>query len=149
MNETQIRTIIRQEIQTNTSSSRFALNSIPKHIHNDIDSPTIYQPTLIYTGKIAYNGSTILLPRGWTATQVDVAGYSVTHNLNTLLYTVIATPTQSLNNVVSPVVSEFQNTFEIYWFDSASAQSPTSFDFALINVANKAQKNPTYTGVNL
>lgn len=41
MNDQQLRQIIRQEIEASNSSSRFGLNTIPRHTHNGIDSPQI------------------------------------------------------------------------------------------------------------
>lgn len=41
MTEQQLRTIIRQEIKANDSSSRFGFNQIPRHVHNGIDSPAV------------------------------------------------------------------------------------------------------------
>lgn len=52
MTPDQIRQIVRGEIKKNDSGSRFGLSPIPRHIHNNVDSPYVFQPILTYSGLV-------------------------------------------------------------------------------------------------
>lgn len=70
----EIQDYVKQQIQASASANRFHLTSIPRHIHNNIDSPFVYQPTQIYTGNITSTGGGTF-PKGWT---IDHGVYNVT-----------------------------------------------------------------------
>ncbi len=60
--QNQIQRMIQQEMQKNTSQSRFQLANIPRHIHNGIDSLPINQsditPSIRASGSITFATST-------------------------------------------------------------------------------------------
>lgn len=148
MDDSKIRQIVREELARSNGASRFAINNIPYHTHNGVDSNFIASPTIVYTGHVAYQddftgSGQFFLPSGWTATRALTGIYTVTHNLNTLLYGVVASATQSTNETVFPVINPLQNSFDVSWFDDTGAFKNTSFYFVLVQVNNRA-KTSTY-----
>ncbi len=80
------------------------------------------------------------------ATVTAVGQYVINHNLGTNLYAVVVTAMQSLNVVVSAIVSPFLNSFEVDWYVSEDALTlqETSFTFHLTQINNKKASLPTY-----
>lgn len=72
MTPEQIRQIVREEIQKSSSSSRFGLAPISRHIHNNIDSPFVFQPILTYSGLVGVGNSVTFV--AVTATGAFVGG---------------------------------------------------------------------------
>lgn len=145
MDTSQIQSLIRSEVQKISQVGRFGVSNTQRHIHNDIDSPYVFQPILTYVGEIGSNGTVGLLPQGWTVTYNGTGSYSITHNLGTRLYSVVASAQQSTNSVVSPVLESFDDGFDANWFTSSGA-ADTSFTFILVNINNKSTKLPSYYG---
>lgn len=139
-------------VQAGAAGARFGLNAIPRHTHNNVDSPYVFQPILTYVGFIPYTGNVIntvlqsLIPKGWTVVYNGTGSYSITHNLNTTLYVVVASAQQSTNQIVSPVIEMFQNSFDVNWFDTNPVAQNTSFTFNLTVIGNRSQTLPTYVG---
>lgn len=52
MNESQIRQLIREELK----NAQYRVGGVPMHIHNGIDSPTVFLPFVIRTGNGAPSG---------------------------------------------------------------------------------------------
>lgn len=146
---------IQSQIHRISQSNRFNVSNTQRHIHNDIDSPFVFQPILTYIGTIEYNGSVGLLPVGWTVDTVDEGGgrflYVINHNLNTRLYSFVTTAQQSLNSIVTPIAESLANSVEVAWFTTGSTPglANTSFSFVLTTIANKNTKLPRYYGVIL
>lgn len=148
-NDERIRQIVRQEMQESKSGSRFGLNPIQRHVHNGVDSPYAFQPSITYGGFIESDGAVSLLPKGWLCEQVSTGNYTITHNLNSQLYFVVASAQQSTNAVVTPVIESFQNTTSFGWFvyDSGGPIAlDTAFNFLLFLIGNKNAQVPSYTG---
>jgi len=71
ISEARIRQIIQEEIKRNQVASKFNVTSVPQHIHNNVDSPFVFQPILTYIAFIPYDGSLTsgleyILPTGWS-----------------------------------------------------------------------------------
>jgi hypothetical protein len=148
MNEQAIRALVQQEIKAHSSSARFGLNSIPRHIHNNVDSPFVFQPLLTYIGFVNYDGTSLFLPKGWTINYDggSPGAYAITHNLSTSNYAAIACAQQSTNTVVDVVISQFSSSIEFDWFSAgAVAPADTSFTFIISLLNNSQQTNPLYT----
>lgn len=148
MDEQKTRQIVQQEIQKHASDARFTLNSIPRHIHNDIDSPYVFQPILNYAGIVVWNGVTVIgatLPRGWSVSYVSTGKYIVTHGLPaSAIYVVNAIANQSTNMLVAAVVTYFVGSFSITWGDTTPAFYDTSFSFLLTVINNRSTQLPVY-----
>lgn len=140
MDEQLVRQIVQQEIQKNNSGSRFGFNQIPRHIHNNIDSPFTFQPTITYIGLIGLTGTIGILPTGWTVEYTPTGDYVVRHNLNTNLYSVVASPV-GVEAIIQIITDK--NTVE---FDANGGGGPTDtpFYFILTNANNKSQTQLTY-----
>lgn len=137
-----IEKMIRAEIRRNENRSQFSLQNSVLHTHNGLDSKPIFSPTIPYAGHVAYEDTftgsgQFFLPVGWTATQQSTGSYLITHNLGTLLYSFVASATQSTNEKVFPVVNPFDDAVEVNWFDINGAFTDTSFNFVLVQVNNK------------
>ena len=153
MTPEQIKALIRQEMRTNDSSNRFRLNPTNRHIHNNTDAPFVYLPYQLYAGFVPYDGDVngileSILPAGWAITYNGTGDYTITHSLGTMLYSFVAIPAQSTNQVVSPVASSFANQVDIGWFDSTSTRQDTSFTFILMLLQGNSSAFPSYTTNN-
>ncbi len=152
MNEQQIRQLIQQEIRGNETRSRFGIQSVPYHIHNNVDAPTVFTPYGLYAGFVPSDGdvNSILgcfLPSGWTLSTSSTGVYTIVHNLGTNVYAVVADASQSTNEKVAPVVASDQtgSQFTISWFRCSDGTSQdTSFTFILMQVNNSSTINTTY-----
>jgi len=69
----------------------------------------IQQPQ-IFSAFVTSTGSGLMLPTGWTASRTALGDYLITHNLNTILYTVQLT-TSSLGTALSISVSVIDPNF--------------------------------------
>lgn len=150
MDEKQIRQIVRDEQSRNTNGGRFGLNTIPFHTHNGTDSPSIFSPTIVYTGYVPADGLVndspfVFLPTGWTVELQAGYIYKITHNLNTDFYTVTACQTGPDNSFGWTAITICQpNYFEISWSPGFAAGA-TDFHFQLVQINNKRNALPTYT----
>lgn len=148
-NEQQIRQIAQQEISKAQASSRFQLSPTNRHIHNNVDAPFVFLPYTMYGGWVPYDGNIngileTILPKGWTVVHDTTGLYEIHHNLNNSTYSFVAVPTQSTNQVCSPVVESFNNVCYIGWFDTSNAPVDTSFNFILMEFADNNGTFPTY-----
>lgn len=166
MDEQQIRQIVREEIRGSDSSGRFGLNSIPRHIHNNIDSPFVFQPIMTFIGLIAADGVPAAIPSGWT---VEIATvnlitntYVITHNLDqqsssgvttdgspSALYSVVTQVEAVANQFYAPQVVEYKNLFTVNWYNSAGSTEQISFNFILTLINNKSVTYPKYVGTSV
>lgn len=80
MDDQKIKNIVQQELRQWDSANRFRINSMNRHIHNNVDSPFVFLPYSIYTGCVPYlyditpgvneaNGLRIILPQDWSVYQ--------------------------------------------------------------------------------
>ncbi len=154
MDEQQIRALIRQEIQAGDSSSRFQLHPIQRHIHNNVDSPFVFQPIATYIGIVVWNGVSLLgatLPKGWSVSRQNVGKYTVTHNLGaSVIYVVNAAANQSTNELATPVFTYLPDSFSVVWGGGAAGDvsfsfTDTSFSFVLTVINNRSTQLPSYT----
>lgn len=155
MNEQEIRNLIRQEIQAASSERRFQLSPVPQHRHSGgADGSPVFRPYQLFAGFVPYDGDLagileVILPRGWGVTYNGTGDYTLTHNLGTALYSFVAVPNQSTNQVVSPVVETFKNEVAVGWFDSAGARQDTSFNFVLMLLAGTVGEAAVYATRNV
>lgn len=137
--------MIQQEMHKSQQVQRFNLNSIPRHTHNGIDSPSVFQPVFSYAGQINPDGTVVLLPSGWTITVSGTGVYTITHKLNTLLYTVNANCIfVNSYNVVS--ITKNANNFIVNTFFYPATPFNSGFMFNLTNINNKSTIPPGYYG---
>lgn len=95
-----------------------------------------------------------LIPKGWTISYGGTGEYTITHNLNTLFYTCIASAAQSSNAFAIPIIETFANEVTFTWGggmlgDTEFSRQDTGFFFQLTTIANKNITFPTYTTNNL
>lgn len=148
MNPEQIRALVRQEIQANSSASRFKVNTTPRHIHNNVDSPFTFQPILTYIGEVNADGTAVLLPNGWTSVGSGTGVYTITHNLNSTYYRIVANPSDPYIGVFCTIGTRGKNTVVVKTFvPSAGSYAATSasFSFILVITNNRSQTLPSYT----
>lgn len=82
---------MQQQIQQLTQSLNSLLALFKTHVHNGTDSqtlPTTSSGPSIYKIQINADGSTNILPTGWTVVKNSTGSYTVTHNLGVTTYTV-------------------------------------------------------------
>lgn len=147
-----IRQMVRSEIEIQASAKRFGLVPIPRHTHNNVDSPFIFQPEITYVGIVDHNGIALLLPKGWTAEQTAFSGvYKVTHNLppGTLYVVSAIASADSGSGHDSVSYSQGSDTSSISFFvfnTIAGTGVVCDFYFTLTVINNKSAQLPTYTG---
>jgi hypothetical protein len=152
MDENKIRQIVQQELQRNNNASRFTINSIPQHTHDGINSPSIFSPTITYTGFVPFDGVVantpfVFLPSGWQV-ELQVGNiYKITHNLDTEYYSVMVCMTgPEASDLFVPITICQDNFFEISWsYNNVSLTLQTDFHFTLVQVNNKRNALPTYS----
>lgn len=143
MNPDQIRQLVRQEIQAQSSVSRFTLNTNSRHIHNGTDSPLAYQPIVTYVGSVTSTGGSTLLPAGWTVDHSATGVYTITHNLNTSLY--VVTGNANSTKTVLIVTNLASNSFTVNLFETIFlALASTDFYFSLTVPVNNSPQVPVY-----
>lgn len=140
--------LVRSEIQKASSASRFQLTMTSKHIHNNVDAPFVFQPSMNYGGIVQLDGVGLALPKGWTVTYNGTGSYTITHNLNTTLYVAMVSPILSITLPVASVTPG-DNSFEVLWTDTGTPTDPrvrsdTSFSFLLVDLTNKSDSPPSY-----
>lgn len=151
LDEQRIRAMIKEEIRTSNSSLRFQQTAIPKHIHNGVDSPFVFNPSQIYAGSIIVDINAQILagiPVGWGIENPSVGQYKIIHNLGTTAYLVVATPwSQVPTSFVAALVydSNASQYFTVSISDYQTATlRPGSFQFFLLNVDNRTLTPPRY-----
>lgn len=135
------------------SNSRFDLTSIPRHVHNGIDSPPVFQPVVTYVGNINDNGFPTLLPSGWTSLQTGTGTYKITHNLGpSANYSLVIQPylngSGMLANFEIPAAAN-DNYFNVYTYGVGALGGVFALDdaffFLLTVVNNRSVQIPSYT----
>lgn len=157
MSPDQIKQLVQQEVQIQMSGSRFGLTTIPRHTHNNIDSPNVFSPTLTYAGEVlagdygVTSPTPILLPKGWTVGYVttgSLAGaYQVTHNLGTSQYAVVVSASPGNPAVLNQVfvnVEENPANFLVIFANSSTFPIDCGFTFTLTQINNRKANLPTY-----
>lgn len=149
LNESQIRNIVRQEIATQQNGSRFGITPTSNHSHTGIDSPYVFQPVLTYVGRINADATVALLPTSWTVVNSGTGIYTITHNLNTILYSVTAnclfTGTRNVLQITNLSTDSFTvNTF----FYNPTTLENSGFAFILTNISNSIQAPVKYIGTS-
>lgn len=154
LTEQQVRQIAQQEIAKGNNSSRFQLSPTSRHIHNNVDAPFVYLPTLTYGGKVLSSGeSSVPFPSSFRARQIATGLYFITTNMDESSYSVICSPA---GNAIVPVnfVSHIIETvndgtygsgFYVCFFDtSTQVNTDTDFYFQLFQVANTGDAYTKY-----
>lgn len=133
--------------------NRFNVSSTQRHIHNNIDSPYVFQPILTYIGLINEDGSAAVLPNGWSSVRAGGI-YTITHNIESKTGLInasfgapysIVTQCQG-DGILSSFVQEGLQVFTVEWKNPAGVVFDTAFSFILTVVNNKSQQLPTYGG---
>jgi len=86
-----------------------------------------------FGGSVQSTGTANTLPRGWTVSRASAGVYVVTHNLNITgtQYSVVATPIGTPGTGYCSGKSKSNNSFEIYFANTAGAAADMAFDFTL------------------
>lgn len=142
---------IQQGIGQTSQLNRFNVGNTQRHIHNDVDAPYAFQPILNYVGQITLDGSSTavvsMLPKGWTVAHTASSGiFTVTHNLNTLLYSIAVTPLFAGNTFEVANVVQNANSFTVRTFFYPAQLADQAFNFILTNPFNRLTKIPSYYG---
>lgn len=145
MTPKQVQQMIQQALAKNSQANRFNMSFVPRHIHNNIDSPYALQPILSYGGNITATGSINFLPLSWSITHPMTGTFVINHNLNTLLYVAYVVP-QGTEGVGVGIVQAL-NTLSISLFNVANLDPiDQPFTFMLTNLSNRTVKIPRYHG---
>lgn len=142
---------IQQGIGQTSQLNRFNVGNTQRHIHNDVDAPYAFQPILNYVGiinlDVSSNATVAMLPKGWTVTHIANSGiFTITHNLNTLLYAVVVTPLFSGNTYEVANAVRSANSFTVRTFFYPAQLADQAFNFILTNPFNRLSKMPSYYG---
>lgn len=83
-----------------------------------------------FAGTVNGDGTAANLPTGWTSSTSSPGVYTVTHNLGTTAYSVVAT---SYNNGARfiDVESMTSNTFQVFLFNVTPSGTNSNFNFIL------------------
>jgi hypothetical protein len=86
-----------------------------------------------YAGAVNSGGTAQTLPRGWSCVRNSTGVYTVTHNLNLsgTTYSVVASPKGSPNTGYCSGMANSNNSFEIYFSNTAGAAADMAFNFTL------------------
>lgn len=145
--QAQVQQMIQQAIAKNSQTNRFNVQNQGRHIHNDIDSPLVFQPVLQYVGAVNFDGTPLLLPTGWTSSISGGTIFTITHNLNKSAYSVILTELFYYDISAMGQAGPGLNDFEVSWTESdGSTLLSSPFYFTLTDVTNKNQKPVSYYG---
>lgn len=140
MTPEQIKQLVIQTI--NSQMSSYSTAKVPFHLHNGVDSPAIFSPTITYIGLIGLTGTIGILPKGWSVTYNGTGDYTITHNLNSFSYSVVASPA-GLTGLVD--LTTGNDVVEFSWFDASSSPQDTPFYFILVATSGKNIPNPIYS----
>ena len=147
LDEQKIRAMIKEEIRLSNSSLRFQQTGIPRHIHNGIDSPPVFQQTVTYVGLSSDATGTYAFPIGWTEEQLAAGRYKIRHNLNSQNYIVNVTPWDvSGTNFIPTVVfdDDYPNSFNVYIVNTTPSYVNANYMFSLTQTDNKSITPPRY-----
>lgn len=73
--EAKIRRIVQDEMRAQGNRDTYSVSSVPRHIHNGVDSPFAFTPTQIFAGHVPYFNDPDLLtiiPQGWIINHLAV-----------------------------------------------------------------------------
>ena len=134
MNLTQqdVARIVQDELKKQQRTDMFSVAKVPFHTHNGIDSPPLRGST---TGTVYYgfvNNSTSAgtpFPEGWSVVNNGTGDCTITHNLGTTEYVVLAT-SEGTASIMSPQTRN-TNTISIFSYSTAGTSQSTDFFFAV------------------
>jgi len=85
-----------------------------------------------YGGYVNANGTAgTPMPSGWTTAKTGTGAYTITHNLNTTSYVVVATAAGASFHV-GAIYAINANTFDISWVTMAASLQDAAFTFILL-----------------
>lgn len=84
-----------------------------------------------YGGYVAGNGTATSLPAGWSSAKTGTGAYTVTHNLGSANYIVVATAAGAVFGVCS-IYALNADDFDLSIVSMAAAAQDTDFTFILI-----------------
>jgi hypothetical protein len=84
-----------------------------------------------FAGRVASAGTVLKLPRGWSCVRDSTGVYTITHTLGLAAntYAVVATPSGAPGRGYCSGMALSNNTFEIYFADTAGALADMDFNF--------------------
>ena len=84
-----------------------------------------------FAGRVASAGTVLKLPRGWSCVRNSTGVYTITHTLGLAAntYAVVATPSGAPGRGYCSGMALSNNTFEIYFADTAGALADMDFNF--------------------
>lgn len=113
---------------------------IQLHEHNGLQATRINASDLFgstssssttYAGYVAAAGTAVNLPSGWTSTKTGTGAYTVTHNLGTTGYALVATSAGGAFGVCA-VYAINANDFHLSIVSTAASFQDTDFTFVLV-----------------
>lgn len=86
-----------------------------------------------YAGEVASDGSTVLLPPGWSAVKDSTGTYTITHNIGDTRYAIVLTCSNDVLGIAS-VVSLAANSCQVKTYSSAASLADRQFTFVVLPV---------------
>jgi hypothetical protein len=149
MDESKVKAIVQREVASQYAARQFGQSAVPRHVHNGVDAPPVFNPTRVFAGNVPSSGNLAdsevpLMPNGWTVSLEAGNVYKVTHNLGTEFYTVTACQTGQSAQAIFPETACQDNFFEITWITVGLATRLQDFQFVLTQINNRATQFPSY-----
>lgn len=154
MTPQEIKNLIQQEIVKSNNNNRFNVNAIPQQKINIGNISNTPSQVFTYIGLVSFsyisgrNFST--LPSGWVVQWQGNGQFELIHNLNTTLYSVVATANNANTAFAAATLTLSENTVFFNWYSSSNVPTDyvdTDFSFILVVVNNKKTSFPTYTAL--
>lgn len=116
---------------TSNSNPFTGIQSVPYHTHNGTDSPLVTNiPVTTYGGFVLSGVAGVPFPIGWTASTSGTGLYTITHNLNSALYSVTAS---LLGNAGFAAINNHgHNSFSVNTFNSSGTATNENFYFSVV-----------------
>lgn len=131
MDEEQVKKMIDESVKKATAFSTVkygdtptdALQLVPKKYVDNLSAT-------IYSGFVNLNGTAGSLPTGWTSSTTGTGQYTVTHNLNSALYTCVAISSATVCFAVLNAINV--NDVQLKFLNDTGSLTDCKFYFILI-----------------
>lgn len=135
MTREEIQQMIVSTLNGFTNAQQFGVSKVPFHTHNGVDSSLVSYADVLNAPQL-YGGSVLstgvagsFFPSTWSVAHTATGRYTITHNLGTTSYSIVAN-NQSTTYVCS-IVSLSANTVEIDIYNSTTL-TDSAFNFILL-----------------
>lgn len=130
MDEKDVKKLIRQELKNSFAQKR--IGDTPTDALQLVNKKYVDEHSGGLLGQVSSSGTGIVLPTGWSSSGGG-GSYTVTHNLGTTAYIVLAT---SFGNLAtwSIVSTQSANNFTVTTLVGNGTQTSGSFNFALFQI---------------